>query len=63
MLSENLKRIRKEQRYTRKELGEKIGFSAKTIRDIEVGENDNPKLLTLVALSKALKVPINKLIK
>lgn len=63
MLSENLKRIRMEQRYTRKQLGELTGVTATTIQMIENNENDNPRLKTLLALAKALKVPITTLIK
>ena len=52
MLSENVKRIRTEKRYTRKYLGSLVGVSATTIQMIENGENDNPSLKTLIGLSK-----------
>ena len=63
MLSENLKRIRTEQRYNRKQLGELAGVTPTTIQMIENGINDNPNLKTLLGLSKALKVSIATLIK
>lgn len=63
MLSENLKRIRTEQRYNRKQLSEIAGVTPTTIQMIENGENDNPNLKTLLGLSKALKVSITTLIK
>lgn len=63
LLSENLKRIRMEQRYSRKQLGGLTGITPTTIQMIENGKNDNPRLKTVLALSKALKVPIATLIK
>ncbi len=63
MLSENLKRIRMEQRYNRRQLGELTGITPTTIQMIENGENDNPRLKTLLALAKALRVSITTLIK
>ena len=63
MLSENLKRIRTEQRYTRKQLGELADCTPTTINMIESGINDNPKIKTIINLAKALKVTVNTLIK
>lgn len=63
MLAENLKRIRLEQRYTRRQLGELVGVTPGTIQRIETGEIDNPTLKTLTGLAKVLKVSVNTLIK
>lgn len=63
MLGENLERIRKEQRYTRKQLAEITGITATNIKLIEGGINDNPRIKTLLSLATALKVPITKLLK
>lgn len=63
MLSENLRRIRIEQRYTRQQLADLSGCTTTTIRNIETGENDNPRIKTLISLSKILKVSIKTLIK
>ena len=63
MLSENLKRFRTEQRYTRKQLAELVGVTATTIQLIETGKNDNPGIKTIEGLAKVLKVPVSKLIK
>ena len=63
MLSENLKRIRKEQRYTLKLLGELAGCTVTTIQNIENGINDNPKIKTLMELAKILNVSVDELIK
>ena len=63
MLNENLRRIRTEQRYTRKQLGELAGIAPTTIQLIETGVINNPSLKTIQGLSKALKVSITTLIK
>ena len=63
MLGENLKTIRKEKGFTRNQLSILSGVTAQTIKMIEMGKNDNPRLKTLISLSKTLKIPINKLIK
>ena len=63
MLSENLKRIRTEQRYNRKQLANESGISSATIQFIENGTIDNPKIKTVLALAKVLKVSITTLIK
>lgn len=63
MLSENLKRFRTEQRYTRKQLAELVEVNPRTIELIENGKNENPGIKTVERLAKVLKVPIAKLIK
>ena len=63
MLSENLKRIRTEQRYTKTELGKRANMSPRTIELIENGGNANPTIKTIEALAKVLKVSIYTLIK
>lgn len=63
LLSENLKKIRKEQRYSQNQLAKLVGCTATNIQNMENGINDNPKLKTLIAISKVLKVSITKLIK
>ena len=63
MLSENLKRTRIKKNYTKQELGRQAKMSARTIESIENGKNDNPRIKTIEALAKVLKVSINTLIK
>lgn len=63
MLSENLKKYRKKREFTRKKLSKLSGITITNIQDIEEGNNTNPTLNTLVALSKALGVAVSKLIK
>lgn len=63
MLSENLKKLRIEQRYTRRQLEELSGVSKNTIQYIEEKRSDNPRIKTVANLAKVLKVSIDKLIK
>lgn len=51
----NLKMLRLENRLTQKELGEKLGFSARTISDWECG-NTEPDFLTLKKLCALFNV-------
>ena len=63
MLRENLKIIRNKRGYTFKKLSKKTGVSMSTLMNIENGRNDNPKLSVLIAISKALRISVDKLIK
>ena len=63
MLSQNLKQIRTKQRYNRKQLGKLSGITPATIQMIENGSNDNPRIKTIMALAKALKVSVITLLK
>lgn len=63
MLSENLRRLRKEQRYNQTLLGKVANCSHTTIQNIEDGSNDNPRIKTLMALAKVLGVSVDDLIK
>ena len=63
MLSENLKRIRTEQRYTQRLLGKLANCTNITIQNIENGNNDNPKIKTLMSLANVLQVTVEDLIK
>ena len=63
MLSENLKRIRTEQRYNQRLLGKLANCTNITIQNIENGRNDNPKIKTIMGLAKVLGVTVDDLIK
>lgn len=63
MLSENLKKYRTEQRFTKQELSRQSGVNAYTIALLESGKLLNPKLNTVLAICEVLNVPIQKLIK
>ncbi|MGL5440835.1 MAG: helix-turn-helix domain-containing protein [Filifactoraceae bacterium] len=55
-LSVVLKEIRENKGLTLKELSQKSGVGPSTISDIENGKAQNPRIETLVNLSKALEI-------
>ncbi len=66
MVSKNLKDLEKYrtmQRYTKQELARQSGVNARTIEQIEKGEQTNPQIDTLIALCDVLKIPLSKLVK
>lgn len=62
MLSNNLKRIREEQGYSKMKLAKKCGVSRRTIQLIE-DKKTSPNYQTMIALAKALNVSVEELIK
>lgn len=63
MLSKNLREIRIKRGYNQGKLAKLSGINRQTIVNIETDVQKNPRLDTLIALSKALKVSITTLIK
>ena len=63
MLNENVKKFRREQRYTAPQLAKLVGVTSQTIYDIETGRNDNPGIKIVTNLAKAFKVSVNTLVK
>lgn len=63
MLSENLKTIREKKGLSKIKLAEKSGISRRNIMLIETKRRLNPSIKTVNALSKALDVSIEELIK
>lgn len=55
-LKENLKRIRKEQKITQRELAKLTGISFSMISKLESGEQANPSLETITKIADVLKV-------
>ena len=55
-LRENLKRIRKKQKITQRELAELTGISFSMISKLESGEQANPSLETITKIANVLKV-------
>ena len=55
-LKENLKRIRKNQKITQRELAELTGISFSMISKLESGEQANPSLETISKIAGVLKV-------
>lgn len=55
-LKENLKRIRKKQKITQRELSELTGISFSMISKLESGEQTNPSLETITKIADVLEV-------
>ena len=62
MLSENVKKIRKQRELSQDKLAKLAGITLTTLVKIEAGANDNPTLKTLKSLADALEVTVNDLI-
>ncbi|MFH0829278.1 MAG: helix-turn-helix transcriptional regulator [Candidatus Kerfeldbacteria bacterium] len=62
MLSERIKKFRKEREYTQEQLAKAAHITYATLIKLESGVNTNPTLKTLKRISRALNVPITKLI-
>lgn len=63
MLSDNLKRIREEQGYSKMQLAKISNVSRRTIMLIETKKTTSPGIETLRRLAKALNIDIEDLIK
>jgi transcriptional regulator with XRE-family HTH domain len=57
----SIRRLRKQRGLSQEDLAEACGLSRNYISDIERGVR-NPGVLVLVALAKALKVPLRELV-
>lgn len=60
-ISTNLSKIRKEQRYTQREVAELAGLNPNYYAKVERG-NDMPSLKTIHKLAKALKVTASDIV-
>lgn len=60
-ISENLSRIRKEQRYTQREIAELAGLNSNYYAKVERGDG-MPSLKTIHKLAKALKVTATEIV-
>jgi transcriptional regulator with XRE-family HTH domain len=60
-ISDNLSRIRKEQRYTQRELAELAGLNPNYYAKVERGDG-MPSLKTIHKLAKALKVTATEIV-
>lgn len=58
-----IKRIRKERKLSLRDLEKLSGVPDSTLSAIETGAIANPKLDTAVAIARAFKVPLEKLLK
>ena len=57
----NIKEIRKSKKMSQEELAEKSGVSRMIIVRLESGEEVATKTTTLIALAKALEVPVSQI--
>jgi transcriptional regulator with XRE-family HTH domain len=53
-----LARVRLKHGVTQQELADAAGMSVRTVQEIERGENKNPRIRSMINLSKALGVPL-----
>lgn len=63
MYLKNLVKIRKQKGWSQEKLAVESGISYNTIIKIERGGIENPKIATVIKLSKALNVKIDDLVK
>lgn len=61
MFGDNLKRLRKEKKYTQSQLGDKVGVSGAYIQQLESSTKNNPSLEVLMKIAKALDVQVTDL--
>ena len=62
MIGENIKKYRKENLFTQKELAEKLDVTVRTIQNYESG-NREPNLIALNKIADALGVTINDIVR
>lgn len=63
MLSENVKKYRLAKKWSLEKLARETNMSMRSIASLENGETQFPRLNTLEAVSKALDIGIDELIK
>ena len=63
MLSQNIKKLRKQHKLSQEELAKRAGVTYSTLIKIESGTNKNPTIRTLKKIADALKVSLDELIK
>jgi len=62
MLSENIKRLRKQKGLSQDKLAKLADITPTTLVKIESGANDNPTIKTLKKIADALEVTVNDLL-
>ena len=61
MLSENIKKFRKQQKLSQEQLSQKAGITYSTLIKLESGVNKNPTVKTLQQIAKVLNATIDDL--
>ncbi|MBL7131664.1 MAG: helix-turn-helix transcriptional regulator [Candidatus Omnitrophica bacterium] len=62
MLSQNIKKLRKQHKLSQEQLSKKAGITYSTLIKIESGQNKNPTLETLTKIANAFKIKIDELV-
>lgn len=62
-IDKNLRALREEKGYSQEKLARLADVANNTIIKIEAGKNQNPTLITLKKIAKALEVSVDNLIK
>lgn len=63
MIKDNLRKAREDNNMTQEELEELSGISQSMISALETGKIPNPTVATIKALSQALQIDFNELVK
>ena len=63
MLKDNLKKLRKQEGYSKLKLEAICGISRRTIMLIETGRSKNPRIETVKKLAETLNVSVDELLK
>ena len=61
MLSQNIKKLRKQRKLSQEELAKKAGVTYSTLIKLESGVNKNPTIKTIQQIAAALEVTLDEL--
>jgi transcriptional regulator with XRE-family HTH domain len=61
MLSQNIKKLRKQRKLSQEELAKKAGVTYSTLIKLESGVNKNPTIKTIQQIAAALEVSLDEL--
>lgn len=62
MLSQNIKRLRKQHKFSQEELAKRANITYSTLIKIESGANDNPTVKTLKKIATVFKISMDDLL-
>lgn len=62
MLSQNIRRLRREHKFSQEELAKRANITYSTLIKIESGVNDNPTVKTLKKIATVFKMRIDDLL-
>ena len=61
MLSQNIKKLRKQRKLSQEELAKKAGVTYSTLIKLESGVNKNPTIKTIQQIAAALEISLDEL--